>query len=84
MDALLSEANLTAILLTLKLAAVVSGLFAKEGWELVVVGGSAVEFYTEPRSEKSRWFRPNWSLSSACCWRSVPRRTKRLQRLPGR
>lgn len=31
----------------LKLAAAVSKLFAAEGCELVVVGGSAVEFYTE-------------------------------------
>ncbi len=31
----------------LKLAAVISRLFAEEGCELVVVGGSAVEFYTE-------------------------------------
>ncbi|MBU0756320.1 MAG: hypothetical protein KJ645_14355 [Planctomycetes bacterium] len=31
----------------LKLAAVVTRLFADEGWKLVVVGGSAVEFYTE-------------------------------------
>jgi len=31
----------------LKLAAVVTGLFADEGWKLVVVGGSAIEFYTE-------------------------------------
>jgi hypothetical protein len=31
----------------LKLAAVVTRVFAEEGWDLVVVGGSAVEFYTE-------------------------------------
>jgi hypothetical protein len=31
----------------LKLAALVTRLFAEEGWDLVVVGGSAVEFYTE-------------------------------------
>ena len=31
----------------LKLAALVTRLFAERGWELVVVGGSAVEFYTE-------------------------------------
>lgn len=31
----------------LKLAALVTRLFADEGWDLVVVGGSAVEFYTE-------------------------------------
>ena len=31
----------------LKLAGLVSTLFAETGWELVVVGGSAVEFYTE-------------------------------------
>jgi len=31
----------------LKLAAVITELFAQEGCELVVVGGSAVEFYTE-------------------------------------
>ena len=31
----------------LKLAAVVTRLFADEGWKLIVVGGSAVEFYTE-------------------------------------
>lgn len=31
----------------LKLAAVISKMFAEEGCELVVVGGSAVEFYTE-------------------------------------
>jgi hypothetical protein len=31
----------------LKLAGLVSMVFAEAGWELVVVGGSAVEFYTE-------------------------------------
>jgi hypothetical protein len=31
----------------LKLAALVTRAFAEEGWDLVVVGGSAVEFYTE-------------------------------------
>jgi hypothetical protein len=31
----------------LKLAAVVTRIFSEEGWDLVVVGGSAVEFYTE-------------------------------------
>jgi len=31
----------------LKLAAVVTRLFREAGWDLVVVGGSAVEFYTE-------------------------------------
>lgn len=31
----------------MRLAALVSRLFADAGWELVVVGGSAVEFYTE-------------------------------------
>jgi hypothetical protein len=31
----------------LKLAGLVSRLFREAGWELVVVGGSAVEFYTE-------------------------------------
>ena len=31
----------------LKLAGVVTSLFAEAGWDLVVVGGSAVEFYTE-------------------------------------
>ena len=31
----------------LKLSGLVSALFAEAGWSLVVVGGSAVEFYTE-------------------------------------
>jgi hypothetical protein len=31
----------------LKLSGVVSSLFARAGWPLMVVGGSAVEFYTE-------------------------------------
>ena len=31
----------------LKLSGLVSYLFAEAGWPLVVVGGSAVEFYTE-------------------------------------
>lgn len=31
----------------LQLAAVVTRLFRQAGWELVVVGGSAIEFYTE-------------------------------------
>lgn len=31
----------------LRLAAGVSGLFAEAGWPLIVVGGAAVEFYTE-------------------------------------
>ena len=31
----------------LKLAGLVTGLFREAGWDLVVVGGSAVEFYTE-------------------------------------
>jgi len=31
----------------LKLAGLVTRLFAEAGWDLVVVGGSAVEFYTE-------------------------------------
>jgi len=31
----------------LRLAGLVTRLFREEGWELVVVGGSAVEFYTE-------------------------------------
>ncbi|MDA0322078.1 MAG: hypothetical protein O2923_05095 [Verrucomicrobia bacterium] len=31
----------------LKLAALVTRIFGDEGWDLVVVGGSAVEFYTE-------------------------------------
>jgi len=48
MDAL-TEIEQTQDLLerALKLAAVVTGLFADEGWKLVVVGGSAIEFYTE-------------------------------------
>ena len=40
-----SESDLVAK--ALKLAALVSKLFAQENCELVVVGGSAVEFYTE-------------------------------------
>ena len=32
---------------SLKLAALVTRLFSEAGWNLVVVGGSAVEFYTE-------------------------------------
>ena len=31
----------------MKLAGLVTGLFREAGWPLVVVGGSAVEFYTE-------------------------------------
>ena len=31
----------------LKLAGLVTQMFREAGWELVVVGGSAVEFYTE-------------------------------------
>jgi len=31
----------------MKLAGVVTSLFCEAGWNLVVVGGSAVEFYTE-------------------------------------
>lgn len=31
----------------MRLAALVSRIFSEAGWELVVVGGSAVEFYTE-------------------------------------
>jgi len=31
----------------LRLAGLVTRLFREEGWELVVVGGSAIEFYTE-------------------------------------
>jgi hypothetical protein len=31
----------------MKLAGVVSALFERAGWPLMVVGGSAVEFYTE-------------------------------------
>ena len=31
----------------LKLAGLVTSVFAEAGWELIVVGGSAVEFYTE-------------------------------------
>jgi len=45
----LQDIETTADLLAkaLKLAGLVTALFRKAGWELVVVGGSAVEFYTE-------------------------------------
>ena len=41
------EATADLLEKSMKLAGVVSSLFAEAGWELVVVGGSAVEFYTE-------------------------------------
>jgi hypothetical protein len=49
MDARMAEIEATddPVEKALKLAALVSRLFAAEGWNLVVVGGSAVEFYTE-------------------------------------
>lgn len=41
------EATQDLLARALMLAGVVSRLFREAGWELVVVGGSAVEFYTE-------------------------------------
>jgi len=41
------EATSDLLVKALKLAGVVTGLFQNAGWNLVVVGGSAVEFYTE-------------------------------------
>lgn len=35
----------------LKLAGLVTAIFREAGWDLVVVGGSAVEFYTEVERE---------------------------------
>lgn len=48
-DTLLREIEGTSNLLekSLKLAGIVTRVFADAGWSLVVVGGSAVEFYTE-------------------------------------
>lgn len=48
-DAAMRDIAATADLLerALKLAGVVSSLFERAGWPLVVVGGSAIEFYTE-------------------------------------
>jgi hypothetical protein len=37
----------------LKLAGLVTRLFREAGWDLAVVGGSAVEFYTEGGRELS-------------------------------
>ena len=48
-DSALQDIQATGDLLekALKLAGLVTGVFREAGWELVVVGGSAVEFYTE-------------------------------------
>ena len=48
-DSALQDIQATEDLLekALKLAGLVTGVFREAGWELVVVGGSAVEFYTE-------------------------------------
>ena len=48
-DSALQDFQATEDLLekALKLAGLVTGVFREAGWELVVVGGSAVEFYTE-------------------------------------
>jgi len=32
---------------TLKLSGLVTALFRERDWEMVIVGGSAIEFYTE-------------------------------------
>lgn len=77
----------------LKLSGLVTTLFAEQGYRLVVVGGSAVEFYTEdgymsgdidfcrflsrPIPPRSRSFPRNWCSWKGCWVPTIPLRRKK-------